>query len=98
MGLNNITKVSNLNIGTNLHTKKAENETSFGEYLKEALGNVNKLQVEADEFKKLLATGQIDNIHQVTIATEKADIALQMTMAVRNKILDAYKEIMRMQI
>jgi flagellar hook-basal body complex protein FliE len=44
------------------------------------------------------AAGRTDNIHQVMIAAEKSDIALQFTMQIRNKILDAYNEIMRMQI
>ncbi|SDZ02684.1 flagellar hook-basal body complex protein FliE [Proteiniborus ethanoligenes] len=73
-------------------------KTSFNDLLKNALNEVNKLQTEADDHNKLLAIGQVDNIHDVTIASEKAKIALQMTLAIRNKVVDAYKEIMRMQV
>lgn len=45
-----------------------------------------------------LAAGQVDDISQVIVAAEKADIALQLTLAVRNKAVEAYQEIMRMQV
>ncbi|MTI47985.1 flagellar hook-basal body complex protein FliE [Sporosalibacterium faouarense] len=98
MGPNGITKIGNLNLNNKILNKQQSKDSSFEGYLKNALDKVNGLQVEADQYKQLLATGQVDNIHQVTIAAEKADIALQFTMTVRGKILDAYNEIMRMQI
>ncbi|MDY5052996.1 MAG: flagellar hook-basal body complex protein FliE [Anaerovibrio sp.] len=70
----------------------------FGEYLKNALGEVNSLQKESDNMSKALAAGQVEDISQVVIAAEKADIALQLTLAVRNKAVEAYQEIMRMQV
>ena len=70
----------------------------FSDYLNEALINTNNLLMESDALANDFAAGKIDNIHQVAIAAEKADIALQFTMQVRNKIMDAYSEIMRMQI
>ncbi|SHI05140.1 flagellar hook-basal body complex protein FliE [Sporanaerobacter acetigenes] len=74
------------------------NEISFGDYLKNSIDEVNRLQVESQNYKNLLATGEVDNLHDVTIAAEKANIALQLTMSIRNKVVDAYREIMRMQI
>lgn len=71
---------------------------SFGEYLNNALQEVNGLQQEAAEMSKALAAGQVEDISQVVIAAEKATIALQLTLAVRNKAVDAYQEIMRMQV
>lgn len=70
----------------------------FGKLLKDALNNVNQLQREKEEYKKLLITGEVDNLHDVTIAAEKANVALQLTLGIRNKVVEAYKEIMRMQI
>lgn len=70
----------------------------FGDYLKNALDKVNQLQVDSDNYKKMLAVGELDNLHDVMIASEKANIALQLTMSIRNKVVDAYREIMRMQI
>ncbi len=73
-------------------------KNSFGSYLKEALDKVNELQIDAENYKKLLSTGEIDNLHDVTIAAEKANIGLQFILGMRNKIVEAYREIMRMQI
>lgn len=70
----------------------------FSDFLKQAMDNTNNLLVEADKLADEFAAGKIDNIHQVSLAAEKADIALQLTLQIRNKILDAYSEIMRMQI
>jgi len=70
---------------------------SFQETLKESLEKVNELQKEADEAVKKLATGEGGNIHETMLAIEKADISFRMMMQVRNKIVEAYQEIMRMQ-
>ena len=78
--------------------KPAQTVPDFGEYLKNALGEVNSLQNESDNMSKALAAGQVEDISQVVIAAEKADIALQLTLAVRNKAVEAYQEIMRMQV
>lgn len=87
----------------NLNTQNTGDSTknkgvSFADYLNDAIQNVNDLQVEAERLNEAFAMGKTDNIHQVMIASEKADIALQFTMQIRNKILDAYQEIMRMPI
>ncbi len=71
---------------------------SFSKLLGDALNNVNKLQLDSREQKNLLAIGEMDNLHDVTIMAEKAEIALQVTMSMKNKIVEAYKEIMRIQI
>jgi len=73
-------------------------KVSFADVLKEGICSVNSLQMEADSLATQFAAGETDNIHEVLIAGEKADIALQLATAVRSKILDAYQEIMRMQI
>ena len=75
-----------------------ESGPSFAETLKQALGEVNRLQVEADQASMALVTGQTKDLHQVVIATEKAGLALQLTIQIRNKVLEAYQEIMRMQV
>lgn len=71
---------------------------NFGEFLTQALGEVNKLQNDSAQASLDLATGKLQDISQVTIATEKATIAMQLTMQVRNKMIDAYQEVMRMQV
>ena len=77
---------------------KLKDENQFSTYLTNALDRVNERQIISDEYKKLLVTGDVDNLHDVTIAAEKANISLQLTLGIRNKVVEAYKEIMRMQI
>jgi flagellar hook-basal body complex protein FliE len=78
--------------------KSAGVEGSFGSFLKDALEKVSDLEKESTSLTEDFAAGKTDNIHQVMIAAEKADVALQFTMQIRNKIMDAYNEIMRIQI
>ncbi len=59
---------------------------------------MNELQAEADELVNGLASGDAVEIHQAMIAMQKASTALQFTIQVRNKIIEAYQEIMRMQV
>ena len=76
---------------------KSEGPT-FADTLKEAINNVNQLSLDADKKAQELATGKSDDIAGVMIATEKADVALRAMVQVRNKIIDAYQEIMKMQV
>jgi len=71
---------------------------SFGELLAAAVERVNEAQWEADQAVKALALGEAQDIHQVTLAMEKADLMLQLAIRVRNKAIEAYQEISRMQI
>ena len=71
---------------------------SFGQYLSDALENVNELQQKADQASVDLATGRIEDISEVAIAAEKASVALQLTIQVRNKVLESYQEMMRMSV
>jgi len=75
-----------------------DEDKQFSSLLKNALDKVNELQIQSEEYKQLLATGEVDSIHDVTIAAEKASVALQLTLSIRNKVVEAYQEIMRMQI
>lgn len=72
--------------------------SSFGQVLRESLERVNSLQNEADHGATQLALGSATELHQVMIAGEQAQLALQLTIAVRNKVVEAYQEISRMQI
>jgi flagellar hook-basal body complex protein FliE len=78
--------------------KSSSVQKSFADTLNEAIGSVNQMQVAADKGMQDLATGRTDNIADVMIATEKADIALKLMVQVRNKIIDAYQEVMKMQV
>ncbi len=71
---------------------------SFADTLNSAIQNVNDLQKSSDKAMQNLATGRTDNVADVMIAAEKADIALKLMVQVRNKMIDAYQEIMKMQV
>jgi len=74
------------------------NKTNFISYLNDALQEVDNLQKEAAQNAQKLALGEEDYLHNTMIAYEKANLALQLTIEVRNKILEAYQEIMRIQM
>lgn len=71
---------------------------SFVDTLKDAIQEVDQLQKVSDKKMQDLATGKTDNIPDVMIAAEKADIALKLMVQVRSKIIDAYQEVMKMQV
>ena len=79
-------------------TVEKEPPKNFGTYLKDALAEVNQLQLNADEQTKLLAVGEVSDVSQVVVAGQKAEIALQLTLQLRNRAVAAYQEIMRMQV
>ena len=70
---------------------------SFGEVLKDAIKDVNQLQKQSDEEIQKLMTGEVNDVHTALLAVQKADLSFQMMMQIRNKIVQAYQEIMRMQ-
>ncbi len=72
---------------------------AFGNYLKEALENVNETQIQADDLRvKMALKDPTIELHDLTIAAEKAAIALNVTLAIKDRIIEGYKEIMRMQV
>jgi flagellar hook-basal body complex protein FliE len=75
-----------------------ENAATFSQILKDSLDKVNLYQTQADTSIKELVAGRNKNIHETMLTIERADTSLKLMMQVRNKILDAYREIMRMQV
>lgn len=71
---------------------------TFADTLKSAVNSVNDLSIQADTQVQKLATGQTKNIPEVMISVEKASVAFKLLMQVRNKIIDAYQEVMKMQV
>ena len=84
--------------GEFLKNKGKTQKISFSQLLNNSISQVNELLLKSEEQGNMLALGQVDNLHQVVIASQKAELALQYTMQIRNKVLDAYHEIMRMSI
>lgn len=102
--MNEFTIKNNIELSVPVVSEKitgAESEKDKGSFKKimmESIGNVNRLQQEADKASHNLVTGQETDIHSAMIALEKADVSFQLMMQVRNKIIAAYEEIKRMQV
>ena len=71
-------------------------EASFGDMLKQALQDVSEAQAQSEGEARNLMTGQGADMHSAILAVQKADVSFQMMMAVRSKLIDAYREVMRM--
>jgi flagellar hook-basal body complex protein FliE len=70
---------------------------SFAETMKASIAEVNQLQKQADQTIEALATGETKDVAQTMIAVEKANISFQLMTQIRNRIIEAYQEVMRMQ-
>jgi flagellar hook-basal body complex protein FliE len=75
-----------------------ESTNTFSQVLRDSMDKVNTYQSQADTAIKELVAGRNKNIHETLLTIERADSSLKLMMQVRNKILDAYREIMRMQV
>ncbi len=85
-------------IGKGRELVKDQDGPSFGTVLKDAISTVNDLQQQSDREIQKLMTGETQDLHTTMIAVQKADLSFQMMMQVRNKIVQAYQEIMRTQV
>ncbi len=71
---------------------------SFEQMLGQALDKVNALQIQSSDLSTAMASGNLEYIHQAMVMSEKAGLAFDFTMQLRNKVLEAYQEIMRTQL
>jgi flagellar hook-basal body complex protein FliE len=76
----------------------AKPTVSFSNVLKTYMENVDTTVKQASEMSVQAAAGTAENVHDVTIASQKAKLALELTVAVRDKAVETYQEIMRMQM
>lgn len=77
---------------------EAAKSKDFREILLDSLDEVNRLQHEADQGVQRLLTGETENVAEVLAAVNKADIAFDLLMEIRNKLTEAYREIQQMRI
>jgi flagellar hook-basal body complex protein FliE len=70
----------------------------FGKMVGDAIANLNGMQQNADQLATSLAAGENVDIHDVVLAQEQTNLAFQTALQVRNKVVDAYQEVMRMQV
>ena len=71
---------------------------SFLDTLKDSIRDINQIQIQAEQAIADVVSGNKQDLHQTMVAIEKADVSFQLMMQVRNKIISAYEEILRMQI
>jgi flagellar hook-basal body complex protein FliE len=77
---------------------KPAQDKGFGAMLADALGKLSDLQTDAAAQSQALATGQAQSIDDVVLAVEKASLGLEVASQVRNKVVEAYQDVFRMQI
>ena len=73
-------------------------KSSFGDNLTNALDNLQETQSTADDLSMQVATGKLTNIHDYMIAANQAELATQLTVAVRNKAVEAFNQVMNMSV
>jgi len=97
--IQSIKSLSTADLLANKSANSVENSsTDFAQELKNALGNVNQMQVDGEKAMSDIATGSVKDLHQAAIAIDKAEISMKLMLEVRNKALNAYKEITRTQM
>lgn len=94
-------KVDSVSQYMNLMNRMLEEESKsvdFTSVMKGYLNEINELQVVADKSTEELILGETENVHDVMIKAEEARLALELTVQVRNKVIEAYQDLIRMQI
>lgn len=78
--------------------KTEQGKASFKDTLNGFMKEVNSMQVKADQSIEKMAAGEITDVHQVMSTVEEANVAFNMMMEIRNKVMDAYQEVMRIRL
>lgn len=97
MKINGLTQPTRLIDKTQVNNS-AIKKANFGELLSNAIGQVDSAEKVSQEYDMLVATGEVDNLHDAMIAAQKAEITLNFALEIRSQVLDAYKELMRIQV
>ena len=86
-------------VAPSAETKATENEAApgFSDSLKEALQEVNELQTQSTTVIEKALDGEMTDVHSAMLALQKADLSFQLMLQVRNKLVQAYRDVMRLQ-
>ncbi|KYD00003.1 flagellar hook-basal body complex protein FliE [Heyndrickxia sporothermodurans] len=82
----------------NIQSPNTQSQVKFSDFLKKSIEDVNQSQIDSDILTKKMANGENVDLHQVMITAQKASITLQAALEIRNKVVEAYQETMRMQV
>lgn len=97
MNISSISSISPFSL-SNEKSVESTNNKSFQNMLNEAISEVNDQQVEGYKSMEGIATGKVTNLQEAVQRIEEAELSLKLALEVKNKALNSYKEIMRMQI
>lgn len=89
---------SYLSQSQSIHNTDTNKAGGFGDVLQKELNKVNTLQVQADKANQEFVIGESEDMHSVLLATEEARLSLELAVQIRNKIIESYQEISRMQL
>ncbi|WP_077309588.1 flagellar hook-basal body complex protein FliE [Terribacillus halophilus] len=99
MAVEGISGLSGLNgVSSVKQATPAQAQSSFTERLKTAIDSLNETQQASDKMTEALAAGEVNNLHDVMIASQKASVAMDAAVQVQRKAIDAYTEMMRMSM
>ena len=93
-----IKEVSSPKMSGDVGAVSGDPSATFTQAIKKAASEVNSLQGQADKLAVNLASGDVEDVHKAMMAMQKAKLALDFTIQVRNKVIEAYQEIMRLQV
>ncbi|GIP36807.1 flagellar hook-basal body complex protein FliE [Paenibacillus sp. J31TS4] len=97
--LNNMPKLNILQAASQTKpTGAVELSHQFNNMLTDAITELNTQQAQVERLNGQFIRGELNDVHQLTISAEKAELGLQLTVQMRNKVIEAYQEIMRMQL
>ena len=77
---------------------RAQGGTSFMDHLSKGIQEVNSMQKTADKMATELSSGKSENLHETMLATTQAELSFNLMVQLRNRALEAYQEVMRMQV
>jgi flagellar hook-basal body complex protein FliE len=100
MSVNGIEGLAGSNLGdvAKQRAPSQPDSPSFKEVIGDYLEETNDLQMKSGEAIRKMASGELDDLHDVMVAVEKGRVSLELVLEIRNKLLEAYRELMRMQI
>ncbi len=93
-----INKIDNVNIPTINNKTEKKSSVDFSELLKKELNETNEMMQNAQKAESDIATGQVKDLAKASITIQKADMQMKMMLEVRNKAINAYKELLKTQI
>lgn len=95
---NNVTPIQSNELVNQVKQSPSEAQANFASTLKNAIEDLNHIQLESDKKTEAFASGKIDDLHDVMITAQKSSVTLETTVQMQKKVIDAYNEVMRMQV